>query len=723
MPARNTIEVVIQGDDKASGVMDSVLGKVQHFGASVTRVGAGLTAATAPLTIAMGAAVTSAVQFDEAMTDVGAVLGKNRAEMAALNAQVLKIGAGSRAGPQRAAEAFYDIVGGVADASTHMSILQASIKTAEAGSADLGATTNALIAIMNSYQFEAEEAAYASDVLSRTVGMGVGTMEDFASAMPQVTGLANSLNISFGDLGGMMGYLTTQGNSASQSATQLSAMMAAMLNPNESMKKAIQELGYSSGQAAIDQLGLVGALNAVAETQIAQQDGLAKTLGSMEALRGVTALSSAAFTDFTSTFTEGIEGATAAAQAIQLESPAAKFDLLRSKVGALGTTIGTVVLPVLGELFDQVTPIVEAALAWIDANPQVAGTLLLVVGALIAAGPILMAAGAAITAIGTALGIVLAPAVLLAGAIAAILAAAQLGYPGGMVQLFNDAATSAQQLAFLGLYLLNAAAQLVRGTIETVTGRIGDFLAQNPAVLDALQKGALALGILAAAYTLVQTRVVLVNTVTAALAVTKAALAAGAWAASAGVSGLAAAMMAAVGPILLVVGAVVAAVAAVNNFKDVTKEGLQTAQAAVAARGASLSDEELWQQVKASTVAEYGADNPIVDGIARSLFEQLKGSKSTIASRPTVRDSGGRGVPGSAYLIGRGAQPEGFIPDSPGTFIPNIDRVLAGAGGGGGDIHLNGDIHINANTYDGGRAAMNGALDAVKERKQARGGL
>jgi hypothetical protein len=39
------------------------------------------------------------------------------------------------------------------------------------------------------------------------------------------------------------------------------------------------------------------------------------------------------------------------------------------------------------------------------------------------------------------------------------------------------------------------------------------------------------------------------------------------------------------------------------------------------------------------------------------------------------RDSGGRGMPGMSYLIGTGAQPELFVPDSAGTFVP------AGAGG------------------------------------------
>ena len=39
------------------------------------------------------------------------------------------------------------------------------------------------------------------------------------------------------------------------------------------------------------------------------------------------------------------------------------------------------------------------------------------------------------------------------------------------------------------------------------------------------------------------------------------------------------------------------------------------------------------------------------------------------------RDSGGSGIAGQAYMIGVGAQPEMFIPNTNGTFIPNADRL------------------------------------------------
>ncbi len=50
-----------------------------------------------------------------------------------------------------------------------------------------------------------------------------------------------------------------------------------------------------------------------------------------------------------------------------------------------------------------------------------------------------------------------------------------------------------------------------------------------------------------------------------------------------------------------------------------------------------------------------------------------------------ARDSGGPGVAGGVYLIGRGAQPEAFIAPADGMFVPNADRLL---GGGTVNVYL-----------------------------------
>ena len=411
------------GLDTAKTNITTFEGRLDQLATKATNTGVALTQMAAPLAAGFGVAISQAMNFDEAVTNTGAVLGLTRQEIDALKAQLLAIGQGTRAGPQGVANAYYDIVGGVADASTHMAILQSAISTAQAGNADLGATTNALIAIMNSYGFSAEEAGYASDVLTRTVGTGVGTMDQFASALPQVAGLASSLGIDFGDLGAMTAFLTTKGNSASESVTQLSAMMTALLNPNMTMKAGLEELGFSSGQAAIENLGLVGAFQALSGTQTATTDGMAKMSGSVEALRGITSFAGDDVRGFFGNFRDGTAQATQAAETIQMGSAAAQFDLLKSSVSGLSIEVGTALLPSLTQIVQAIGPVISNVARWVAANPQAVMTVAAVTAAVLTLGTTLIAAGQALNGIATIVRVVTTPWGALLAAITAVIAA------------------------------------------------------------------------------------------------------------------------------------------------------------------------------------------------------------------------------------------------------------------------------------------------------------
>jgi len=63
------------------------------------------------------------------------------------------------------------------------------------------------------------------------------------------------------------------------------------------------------------------------------------------------------------------------------------------------------------------------------------------------------------------------------------------------------------------------------------------------------------------------------------------------------------------------------------------------------------------------------ASNPVMAALGTAF-----GGSAFVGPMPS-RDSGGRGSAGQPYLIGKGAQPEMFIPDSAGTFIPNADKM------------------------------------------------
>ncbi len=411
--------------------LDRTAQNLQNIGGSLQRFGGQLTAFAAPITAGFTVAARSALSFDAAMTNAGAVLGKTATEMAGVTNQILEMGEAATAGPQAVANSYYDIVSGVQDATTHMAILDQAIRVSEAGQAELTGTTAALISVMNAYGYSQEQAAYVGDVLTRTVGVGVGTMNEFAAALPAVTGLAAQLGIEFANVGAMTAFLTTKGFSAAQATDYLRGSMIALINPNKSMTAALEALGVSSGSAAIETWGLAGTYQRLAE--IMSLDELSNAVGRVEALQAVMSITGDTFNDVAANFQRGIEGATDAARAIQQESPAYQFQLLQAKIQHTAITIGRVLLPALVRLFDRLEPILNQITQWVSQNPELVLAIAGLAAAATVAGPALMGIGTALSLVGTVLGIpILLPLAAAAGAVLLLADALNIDLLGGL---------------------------------------------------------------------------------------------------------------------------------------------------------------------------------------------------------------------------------------------------------------------------------------------------
>jgi len=91
------------------------------------------------------------------------------------------------------------------------------------------------------------------------------------------------------------------------------------------------------------------------------------------------------------------------------------------------------------------------------------------------------------------------------------------------------------------------------------------------------------------------------------------------------------------------------------------------------------------------------------------------GAFGFMRKKAKTNDNGGSFMKNVPTMVGAGAQPELFMPTTSGTAIPNIDKML-----GNKTISI-GTINVNADTYEGGQAAGNGAYDAIMTRARAQG--
>ncbi|MEL7433252.1 MAG: phage tail tape measure protein [Chloroflexota bacterium] len=454
--------------DNMTPGLDSALNRAQGLGNQmtsignrITGIGAGVTAVTAPVGAYFMSSINSARQFESNLLNIQAVTGNTSDEMDLLAGNLQAIGRNSRQGENEISSAFYTIASAVGDASTHMDILQSSITLADAGQADLLTSTNAVIGAMNSYNLNAEDAGFVSDVLTRSVGMGVGTMNDFAGQMNNNASIANTLGIGYDDLAAQTSFLTTQNRTVGQATTQLMGIMTAFLNPNTAMTEALQQMGYQSGSAAIESLGLEGALQLMYDT-LGSTDAMTSALGSQEALQGSIGLLSGGYEDFRTRFGEGMEGLAEGTAAVQNQNAA--YDTMMSKLQGVSNTIGGILNPMIQTFINQhVNPALDRITAWMTANPQLTATIVTVAGALVIAGPVLAGFGMLISGAGTAvaalkggLAFLLGPMGLVILAIGGIVAWLN-SRDGGLIGSLQEAATVARQLGFIFIFHVNGA--------------------------------------------------------------------------------------------------------------------------------------------------------------------------------------------------------------------------------------------------------------------------
>lgn len=185
-------------------------------------------------------------------------------------------------------------------------------------------------------------------------------------------------------------------------------------------------------------------------------------------------------------------------------------------------------------------------------------------------------------------------------------------------------------------------------------------------------------------------------------------------AAAAGIGAMRAATALMLGPLGLAIIAITTLIALyhqLQTFQQQVSTAVQTSISPTAqAIRNGLTHDQYMDRAFASTVSQMGdaAARIFWGNGGQTLFERTWQAAYAEAN-PASRDSGGPGRAGNAYMIGKGAQPEMFIPSTSGTFIPNADKMM-----GGSSVNVQ-SLVIHANDAAGGSAAGEAFLGVLDE--------
>lgn len=293
--------------------------------------------------------VQAGMAFSKIMANISAVSGKTGVELRELTNDLINIGADAIAGPTAVADAYYDVASGITHANLSMAVLTASIKTAEAGQADLKATTNGMISVINAYDYGLQGIVETSNVFTQTVNKGKGTMNEFVAAMSPIATTAHSLNIGFTELGGAMAFMTQKGLTAGQAGTALQGIMTQLSRRTPGVTKALRAMGEQSVDTALANHGLAGTLALLQEGAKKTGQNLQTLVGRVEAMKAVTILGDEAFKDYFKTFMEGLDEATNKSREIQRLDVSAQWQLFQARLEGITLSISQAFLPAINK--------------------------------------------------------------------------------------------------------------------------------------------------------------------------------------------------------------------------------------------------------------------------------------------------------------------------------------------------------------------------------------
>ena len=263
----NRVEVILSGKDELSPVINKAISGINSAGRSLTQN------VTGPIVGAGVAIATVAGSFEQEMNRVKALTQTSGEEFESLRNLAKELGSETRFSASEAAASMSFLGATGYDAGQILSALPKTLTLAAATSTDLAKTGNILTNILSGYRLEAEDAAWATDVLAKAfTSRNLGTdLTSLGKSLEYVGPVARSSNLAFEETVAILGALGQGGIQASAAGTALRGMISALESPVGRGAKAIERLGIVTHDAGgqlrpitqiIDDLAASGATSA-----------------------------------------------------------------------------------------------------------------------------------------------------------------------------------------------------------------------------------------------------------------------------------------------------------------------------------------------------------------------------------------------------------------------------------------------------------------------------
>lgn len=392
------------------GINDTAFQKgIKRINKSLGRLGSRMQSAgrnmtrniTMPLGLAGVASVKMAMDFQTSLTKIQTLVGATAEQVKGYESAIRSISSTTATGQKELADGLFFITSAGFEGQQALDALEVSAKGAAMGMGEMQDIASAVTSIMTGYADSNMTAGQAGDLLHETLKQGKFEASEFMSSVGQVIPTAVAAGVSFEELGAATATLSKLSGDARGSLTAVNSVMMKMLTPGSEQKEILDSIGmsYDDLQGMMSE-SLMGTLQHLFTELEGNNEMLVKVFGSSRAVKAAFGTMGAqaetyqkvldGMNDSQGNVNDGFEtvSQTAGFQAKQA------FEDLKNAAMELGAML----LPIVTKIVGFVSKLVKG---FTDLSSSTKKTVLALAGVAMAIGPALSLIGGLFTAIAT----------------------------------------------------------------------------------------------------------------------------------------------------------------------------------------------------------------------------------------------------------------------------------------------------------------------------------
>jgi TP901 family phage tail tape measure protein len=234
------IDAELKNTGKSTADIDA---KFKKLGDAAKVLGAALAAGTVAI---LGASLKVGMDFEAAMSNVAATMGKSSSEIQDLSDIAKKMGASTKFSATQAAEALNYLALAGYDSKKAIEALPGILQLAAAGGMDLASTSDMVTDAMSALGLQTQDLTMFNDQLAKTSQKSNTTVAMLGQALLTVGGTAQNLSGGLTEANVIIGLLADNGIKSAESGTHLRNMILSLSAPTDTAATALKKLNIQT---------------------------------------------------------------------------------------------------------------------------------------------------------------------------------------------------------------------------------------------------------------------------------------------------------------------------------------------------------------------------------------------------------------------------------------------------------------------------------------------